>query len=159
MTTEKELIWVNADFAKRYNAVESDAEKIKQFEEFLAGVSVQSKNDHIANLESMEEEVAIYRGAMLKAKQSWSAAKDEAMAASYALWEQFDKERPNVNKKVETIVADLQPLIDKTNQINSALANLPLYQLEKMVDLLERVQKLDERTRLMFDAAVKVSGD
>jgi hypothetical protein len=157
--SDKELIWVSADFAKRYNAVESDAEKIKQFEEFLAGVSAQSKADHIANLESMEEEVAIYRGAMLKAKQSWSAAKDEALAASYTLWEQFDKERPNVNKKIATMISDLQPLLDKTSQLNSALSNLPVYQLEKVVDLLERMQRLDDRTRTMFESVVKASGE
>jgi hypothetical protein len=157
--SDKELIWVSADFAKRYNAVESDAEKIKQFEEYLAGVSAQSKSDHMANLEAMEEEVAIYRGAMLKAKQSWAAAKDEALAASYALWEQFDKERPNVNKKIATMISDLQPLLDKTSQLNSALSNLPVYQLEKVVDLLERMQRLDDRTRTMFESVVKASGE
>lgn len=156
---DKELIWVDADFAKKYNALESDTEKIKQFEEFLAGVSVQSKNDHIANLESMEEEVAIYRGAMLKAKQSWSAAKDEALSASYTLWEQFDKERPNVNKKVAEVVASLNPLVDKLAQIDAALSKLNVYQLDKMVDLLERVQRLDERSRLIFESAIKGSQD
>jgi hypothetical protein len=157
--SDKELIWVSADFAKRYNAVESDAEKIKQFEEYLAGVSAQSKADHMANLEAMEEEVAIYRGAMLKAKQSWAAAKDEALNASYALWEQFDKERPNVNKKVAAIVTDLQPLLDMTNQINSAMAKLPVYQLKEVVDLLERIQRLDDRSRLMFESVVKVASE
>lgn len=154
MSKDKELIWVDAEFAKKYNALESDEEKIRQFDVFLAGISAESRNDHKANLEAMEEEIAIYRGAMLKAKQSWQAAKDEALAASYALWEQFDKERANVNKKIALITSGIQPLKDEVDRVSSAISNLPVYQLEKAVDLLERIQRLDDRTRKMVEAAI-----
>lgn len=157
MSKDKELIWVEAEFAKKYNALESDEEKIRQFEVFLAGVSTASRQEHQANLEAMEEEIAIYRGAMLKAKQAWGAAKDEALAASYALWEQFDKERANVNKKITAIVSDLQPISNEVNKVSSVLSNLPVYQLEKVVDLLERMQRLDDRSRQMFESALKTS--
>jgi len=151
---DKELILVDADFAKKYNSLESDTEKIKQFEEFLSKLSVETKNEHIANLESMEEEVAIYRGAMLKAKQSWTAAKDEALSASYAIWEQFDKERPIVRNKVAAIVSDLQPLSDQVADLNSALSKLQIYNLEKLVDLLERFGHLDDRTKQMVETGI-----
>lgn len=157
MSKDKELIWVNAEFAKKYNALESDEEKIRQFEVFLATVSEESRQEHKANLEAMEEEIAIYRGAMLKAKQAWTAAKDEALAASYALWEQFDKERANVNQKIALITSGLQPLKGEVDKVGSALSSLPIYQLEKAVDLLERIQRLDAQTRRMVEAALESS--
>jgi hypothetical protein len=33
---------------------------------------------------------------MLKVKQAFGKAKDEALEASYALWEKFDEEKPSV---------------------------------------------------------------
>ena len=53
-----------------------------------------------AIVEAMEEDAAIFSGLMLKVKQSFGKAKDEALSASYDLWEKYDQERPSVEKKV-----------------------------------------------------------
>jgi chromosome segregation ATPase len=154
----KELIWVEKEFAERYKVLESEKDKNEQrckaLDEYISKVSQSSREDFKANLESLEEDVAIYTGLMLKVKQAFGKAKDEALEASYALWEEFEKEKPSVNKKIAEFCDMLDPLQKKLNSINEALGKIRTYDIERLVETMAKLSSLCGTNREMFDFLV-----
>src|SRR4030042_6696620 len=112
--TCKELIWVEKEFAEKYKILESDKnkneERCKVLDEYIEKISESSRKDFKANLESLEEDAVIYTGLMLKVKQAFGKAKDTALEASYTIWEEYNKEQPNINKKIKDLCELLDPL-------------------------------------------------
>jgi hypothetical protein len=106
----------------------------------------------------MEEDVAIYTGLMLKVKQAFGKAKDEALEASYALWEKFDEEKPSVNKKVAEFVSMLDPLEKKLSSINEALGKIRTFNIDRLVESMQKLTGLYGESREMFDFVVNHFG-
>jgi len=162
MSDNKELIWVEKEFAERYKVLESDKSKNEQrckaLDEYISKISETSKSDFKANLESLEEDVAIYTGLMLKVKQAFGKAKDEALEASYALWEKFDEEKPSVRKKVSDFCDMLDPLEKKLNSINDALGKIRTYNIDRLVESMQKLTGLCGESRDMFDFIIKHFG-
>lgn len=154
----KELIWVEKEFAERYKILESEKEKNEQrckaLDEYISKISESSRSDFKANLEVLEEDVAIYTGLMLKVKQAFGKAKDEALEASYALWEKFDEEKPSVSKKISEFVNMLDPLEKKLNSINDALGKIRTYNIDRLVESMQKLTGLCGESREMFDFIV-----
>lgn len=152
---DKELIWVEKEFAEKYKLLESDKnkneERCKVFDEYIEKISKSSREDFKANLESLEEDAAIYTGLMLKVKQAFGKAKDTALEASYALWEEFDKEHPNINKKINDLCELLDPLEKKLNNINACLGKIQIYNIEKLVEAVRTLTNLCGTNKEMFD--------
>ena len=75
MTGEKDLIWVEKDFAEKYKKMVDDEslneQRIAALDEYIQTVKDSSKNEYKASLECLEEDLAIYKGLMLKTKQSF----------------------------------------------------------------------------------------
>lgn len=161
-TDTKELIWVEKEFAERYKILESEKgkndERCKVLDEYILKISESSRKDFKANLETLEEDVAIYTGLMLKVKQAFGKAKDEALNASYALWEEFDKEKPKVSKKIADFCDMLDPLEKKLNSINEALGKIRTFNIDRLVESMEKLTGLYGESREMFDFVVNHFG-
>lgn len=155
----KELIWVEKEFAEKYKEVESDAGKqnlrIKMFDEYMQKISDRSKEEFKANFESLEEDVAIYNGLMLKVKQTFEKAKNEQLDASYALWEKFDKEMPSVSKKIDNIIEQMNPVIKAVEEINSGLSKINTYKLEGVLDLVSKFNGMTDESKKVVKFLVK----
>lgn len=139
MEKEKELIWVEKEFAEKYKLIENDSnkseERLKIFNEYMTTVSEKSKAEYKANLENLEEDLAIYNGLMLKVKQSFEKAKNEQLDASYKLWENFEKEIPSIEKKVKLLQDKLSPLSTELEKIKNIIDNIKIYDIEKLLKI------------------------
>jgi chromosome segregation ATPase len=151
----KEIIWVETGFAKKYNQLKSDEEKHKAFDEYVEKVSEESKREFKANLDSLDEDVAIYAGLMLKAKQSFEKAKNEQLSASYALWEGFEKELPSVREKIAQITNTIKPLTAELKQIDDLLKSINTYSVERITGVIEKFTNLSGKNKEMFDFLIK----
>lgn len=149
------LIWVDEKFGEQYEALKSDEEKYKAFEEYLATVSEKSKQEFKSNFETLEEDVAIYTGLMLKVKQAFEKAKNEQLTASYALWENFEKEMPSIHDNIENIVRVLDPLETRLNTINEKLGKIQSYNVDKLLETISKFDNLYGRSKEMFEFVVK----
>ncbi len=158
----KELIWVEKEFAERYKVLESEKDKNEQrrkaIDEYISKISESSRNDFKANLESLEEDVAIYTGLMLKVKQAFGKAKDEALEASYSLWEEYDKEKPSISKKIDDLCSLLDPLEKKLNLVNDAFGKIRTFNIDHLIESLCKLAGLYGESREMFDFVVKNFG-
>lgn len=150
----KEIVWVDSKLAERYKKIESDENRYKVFEEYLKTVAEESQRDFRANLEGLEEDVAIYTGLMLKVKQSFKKAKDEQLDASYELWEGFEKEIPSIQQKTAQIISTLNPLSKMLDEINSKLKSIDTYGIERMNETLRSFQNLSGKGSKIFEFIV-----
>lgn len=158
MSNNEELIWVEKDFAAKYQILHSEQgkneERIAALDEYINKIKEQSRSNFKANLESLEEDVAIYTGLMLKVKQAFGKAKDEQLNVSYELWEKFDKDIPSVKEKVDNIVSTLDPLQKKLETINALLGKIRTYEMDKVIESVEKLSSLYGKQKDMIDFLV-----
>lgn len=145
-----DLIWVDEKQAEEYKKLHSDEEKYRWFEEYLAGLKEETKKEFKANLESLEEDVAIYTGLMLKVKQSFEKAKNEQLSLSYSIWENFEKEMPSIKDNVDKIIDVLKPLEIKLKAINELLGNINTWNIEKVSKTITSFTELYGKNKEMF---------
>lgn len=152
---DKDVVWVEKEFAEKFKEMEKDSSKneqrLKAFDDYMKTVSDRSRSEFKADLENLEEDVAIYKGLMLQVRQSFEKAKDEALGASYAIWENFEKEIPSVNKKVEEITNTLKPLIELTGNLNSELGKLQTWNIKEVVEVIRNLSSLCGKNKQMID--------
>ena len=157
-TDGKELIWVDKEFAERHKLLDDDKtkkeEQVKIFNEYLEGIQKESQAEFKANFENLDEDVAIYKGLMLNVKQAFSKAKTEQLQASYALWEEFDKDMPNIEEKTTKIVEALNPLVEKLTQANDLLSKIQTWNFNSLIETLEKVANLYGNNKDMVEFLV-----
>jgi spore coat protein CotH len=150
----KELIWVEKEFAERYNKLEAKAnqreEQIAIFEEYMKTVSEKSKDEFKANLEALEEDAAMYTGLMLKVKQTFEKAMSSSFDSAYTIWESYDKERSKAYKQVTDIVKVLEPLEEKLNTINKLAGKIETWNIDRLIHSLDALNNLTEKSENMF---------
>lgn len=156
---DKELVWVEKEFAKKYQALEKDAnknaERLAVFNEYMETVKEKSREDFKTQLGSLEEDAAIYTGLMVQVKQSFEKAKNEQLEASYALWEKFEKEIPSIHDKIKTITDKLKPLQESITTLNDLWAKVNTWDMDKVVSTIKELSSLYGTQKDMVDFLVK----
>jgi len=152
---KEELIWVDAEFAEKYNALKSDKskreEQLKALDDYILSVRDQSRKEFKANLDSLEEDVAIYKGLMVSVKQAFESAKNEQLRSSYAVWENFDAELPSIEDKTNKIVETLQPLVQQLIRVNELLDKIQTYGFDKVIETIEKITCLYGENKNMVE--------
>jgi archaellum component FlaC len=149
-----ELVWVSKEQAERYNKLESDDERYKAFEEYMKTVSLETQKQFKADLEGIEEDVAVYSGLLLKVKQSYKNVQAEHYAATYKLWEDFDKELPSTSAKIEKIISTLDPLAKKLNELNNLIKTIKTWDVEKLIETIEKLSGMYGTNQKMVEFLV-----
>jgi len=150
---DKEYIsaYVPKEFAEKFRKIDSDEQKHIAFDEYLKTVQEKSKNEFKANLESLDEDTAIYTGLMLKVKQAFEKAKDEQLNPSYATWESFDKEIPSIKQKTSEIVSLLKPITEELEKIRYLLGCINTYSFDQISNSIATFQSLANGNRDLFE--------
>jgi len=155
---DEELIWVDKEFALKYNVLKEDKtkreEQIKMFNEYMENIQLKARQEFKVQFESLEEDAAIYKGLMLNVKQAFEAAKNEQLKASYDLWDQFDKEIPNIEEKTQKIIDVLTPLVKQLTQVNDLLGKISTYQFEKVINTVQTMTNLYGESKDMVEFLV-----
>jgi archaellum component FlaC len=155
MMEEKELIWVPKDFAEQHKELMADKtrrdEQLKVFNDYMKSVKDSSARGFRANLESLEEDAAMYTGLMIKVKKTFESAKDEQMSASYDLWERFEKELPATSEKIDAITSLIKPLVGKIETLNKELQKINTFEINRIVDAIHSLSGLSGESKSMID--------
>ncbi len=135
---DKDLVWLPKKLADEINAYKDPFHDkvVALMEKYID----ESKNEWKLSFESLEEDLLMYRGLMVKTKKAFEAAKNEQCEAAYALWEKIDAEVPRTQEKIDNLIKLFDPLEKKLDKLNSSLAKIDTYQIERFTEL---VSKLD----------------
>ena len=148
--TEYISIRVTKEEKERLQKIEKYDQQEAAFEEIIKTISEQSKAEYKTNFESLEEDLIMYQGLMLKTKKMFEAAKNEQLSASYELWEKFDAELGVVKKKINTMQNVLSPVAEQIKNLNDMLAKINTYNIEKVVDVISRLSALCDKDKQMI---------
>jgi hypothetical protein len=152
---KKELIWVDKEFALRWNKLEEAKttrdEQEKVFDAYMASVTADIKRDFRATLDGLDEDAAIFTGLILKVKQAFEKAKNEHLTASYQVWENFDKEAPNVSKKTQSLIDTIKPLKSELQELNKLLGHIDTSQIECVITAVNGLNALYGSSKEMIE--------
>ena len=155
----QELVWVDKEFAERLKVFETAANKreleIEAFDEYIEGVKKTSVRDFKANFESLEEDVAVYKGLMLSVKQAFEKTKNEQLNASYELWEKFEADLPSVTKKTENIIKQLSPFVESLTKIKDLIAQIDVWGIDQLSESINMISSLHGENKEMFEFLVQ----
>lgn len=155
MHKKTDIIWVDEDFAKEYNKLTSDESKkaawVEMFSEYVKTVNKASRDDFVASLDGLEEDVAIYKGLMLNVKQAFEKAKNEQLESSYELWLKFEEDMPIIKEKTQKIIDTLNPLCNKLTEMNDLMSKMNTYDFEKLISAIEKFAGLYGRNKDMVE--------
>jgi hypothetical protein len=160
MSDKEELIWVSKEIAERWKEISTkqNAREMQEkvFNEYIEKVSNTVKADFKANLESLEEDAAMFTGLMIKVKQAFEKAKNEQLLASETLWEKFEKDIPNTTKKIESLITVLKPLKTELQEINELCGKIDTWQINRLHDAVNNFASLwgNSTSRAMFQFLV-----
>ena len=158
-TDNQELVWVDKEFAERLKVFETAANKreleIEAFDEYIEGVKNTSVRDFKANFESLEEDVAVYKGLMLSVKQAFEKTKNEQLNASYELWEKFEADLPSVTKKTENIIKQLSPFVESLTKIKDLIAQIDVWGIDQLSESINMISSLHGENKEMFEFLVQ----
>jgi hypothetical protein len=158
MPENQDLIWVDKDFAERYKEILSDASKREEQEKIFDGyfnkLTAKIQEEFRVQLEGLEEDAAMFTGLMLKVKQTFNKAADEHLNASYELWENYDKELPNVERKIKAMIDKLEPLVKLTEKVNDLLNKINTFNIDKLNESLTLLSSTYGKNREMLEFLV-----
>lgn len=135
ITEEKDLIWLPKSLVKKIK----DIEDTKTIEAEIYKYIEESKKDLRINLESLDDDVLLYKAYMIKAKNAFEAAKNEQLEASYALWEKFDTELYEVRKKVEKVKEVMNPIKQELEELKTLMNSVKTYDIEKLLEVIKTI--------------------
>lgn len=142
---EKELAWLPTSLVKKLKKSQDKGEQEKMILDFIS----QSERDLEYSIESLEDDVVRYKGAMLKARKAFEEAKNEQLDANYELWKKFDEELPSIDQKIEKVIKKLEPIAEKTQRLNDLLENLSFYKIDNYLETLEKVERITGNPQVM----------
>jgi hypothetical protein len=137
---DKDLVWVPKKLANEINKYKDpfSDEVVKLMEKYID----ESKNEWKLSLESLDEDLQMYRGLMVQTKKQFEKVKTEQCEAAYALWEKFDEELPKLKSKADEIVKVLAPVEDKLNNIIDIMLEIDTWGIDKLLDTLSKLNSI-----------------
>ena len=129
------------------------AEKLKDLKEggednAVIGYINEAKRDMKINIESIGEDVLIFKDQMATAKKEFLSAKDEHIKSTYELWEKFDEEMPRTRDEIKKIVSTLTPLKKELDKINNLMKEISLWKAKSFAEDLETIKNILQNKEL-----------
>lgn len=115
----------------------------------------ESKRDIKNNLDFLEDEVIAYKGSMAKTRIAFNEAKEEALAANYKIWENFEEDKKQIWNKSKEIVESLKPLTEELSKINRAIDGLNTYRLDELMKTIQAFSGLWGENKEMMEFLMK----
>lgn len=151
---EKELIWVEKEFAAQYKTLTEDAQR-DAMKEYLQKCSEQVKRDYQSTLENMKDDAAMFRGLMIEVRKEFEKFANEHLEKSYELWENYNNDLPRLKDKVKVFVDALKPITNELRAINEEIHSIDLWQAEKLINTLNSIAELQGKSKDLFDFLVQ----
>ena len=143
---KRSFVWLPESLAKKIKEAESEEKQLLFVNKYLE----ECKIDMRSEIESLDEDLLIFKSKMLTAKLEFKKAKDEQLDASYELWEKYDKDLEKTRIKTDKMLKVLTPLTQELKKIDELFSNIKSYDLERFLKLIKSVSNLYGTEKEMF---------
>ena len=148
---EKEYIYVPKKLVEMVKSVTEPEEYERTIIKYMEEV----KGDLRLNIESLDEDVTLFKAFMIEAKKRFKEAKEAQLKESYELWGSYEQELGVIRNRVDSFKNELMPLIEDLKEINSLFSQIKTYDISKLCDVIERYSSLSKDNKEMMDFLIK----
>ena len=148
---EREYIYVTKKLAEMVKSVTEPEEYERTIIKYMEEV----KGDLRLNIESLDEDVTLFKAFMIEAKKRFKEAKEAQLKESYELQESYEQELGVIRNRVDSFKNELRPLIEDLKEINSLFSQIKTYDISKLCDVIERYSSLSKDNKEMMDFLIK----
>jgi uncharacterized coiled-coil DUF342 family protein len=142
---DRELIWVPKKLKEDWELAFSEEEKIKVFYKAIEDKKIDIKTE----IESLEEQVLIFKGIGLKYKNELEKVYNEQSQYIEKIWSEFNV-GDKIYKQAKKINNDLAPISEAISNINSNLKGLSIYKVQDLIDLIEKFNSMSDKDKQLF---------
>jgi len=115
-----DLVWLPVSLVKKIK----DVQDSKGIENEIMSYIAETRLDLKQQIESIDDDVLLYRAHMIKIRDAFKKAKNEELEACYQLWQDFDKELPKTRQFIKEAIDTIEPLKNEVNNLRTELDNL-----------------------------------
>lgn len=144
--SDKTYAWIPKELAERIEQYDDINQMSAAVDEYFEN----SSKEIASLLESLDEEVAQYKGLMAKKRAAFRKETEKQLEMSYKLWEELDEKRPWIQERVKSLAAELAPISKELERVDAQLKNLNTHRLKDAIDLVDRLSMLPERSKDMM---------
>lgn len=144
---DKDLVWLPKSLVKEVKKLESDEE----LEKLILKHIEDSKLSITAELAELDDQVLMYRGLMVKARNEFKKAKDEELESFTAIWDHYEKDIKNIRQKVEEVKNALQPLKDEVAAVKGMMNEIYVYDFKTLIGVIREFSQLYGENKNMIE--------
>jgi hypothetical protein len=142
-------------FLKKLAEMVKSVTEPEEYERTIIKYMEEVKGDLRLNIESLDEDVTLFKAFMIEAKKRFKEAKEAQLKESYELWESYEQELGVIRNRVDSFKNELRPLIEDLKEINSLFSQIKTYDISKLCDVIERYSILSKNNKEMMDFLIK----
>jgi len=151
MADNKELIWVSSEVKEIYEKMDSDHEKLRIVNELIAT----RKKDITFDIEALDDDLLRFKAFSLKYKTELQKVYEEQSTKLEQLFEDCGDIQSKMYLKIEETKGKLDPIISKIRSINETLDKVSTYKIEKVIELIEKFNRMSEEDKRLFEILIK----
>lgn len=144
---DKDLVWLPKSLVKEVKKLESDEE----LEKLILKHIEDSKLSITAELAELDDQVLMYRGLMVKARNEFKKAKDEELESFTAIWDHYEKDIKNIRQKVEEVKNALQPLKNEVAAVKGMMNEIYVYDFKTLIGVIREFSQLYGENKNMIE--------
>lgn len=142
----KELIWVNKDFAKIYKDLESDIKKADLVNELIRD----KKADITNHIQGLDDDLLRFKAFALNYSTEFKKAYDMQVEKLEQIYDASSEPIGKINRTTARMKKEIEKISEIVNKLDSKLKNLNTYKLEKVLDLINTYSNMSEEDKKIF---------
>jgi len=152
MEEATELVWLPKSLAEQVKGIKDGAMQSTMIIDYIN----ECKKELKTNIESMDEDVLIFRGLMATAKKAFQETKEQELKAFYELWDKFQTDKVQVGDFVKQAKAELQPLKKELQSIKDLMSSIDQWGIKDLIGLIEKLNssfygETEKMVKFLFD--------
>ena len=136
--SERDLVWLPKELAEKVKTMESD----EMLENLIMKHIEDSKLSLTNELRNLEEEVLLFRGMMVKARNEFKKAKEEELNSFNEIYEDYENDILSVREKVGKITDVLKPLKNELNEVRNMMQEIAVYNFKELNEVIRTFSNL-----------------
>ena len=151
MLEQKELIWVSKEVKTIFESLDSDHEKLRIVDDLINN----RKLDITYAIESLDDDLLMFKAFSLKYKTELQKVYEEQGDKLEKLFEDCGDIQSKMHQKIKETKDKLEPIISNIKSINETLDKVNTYKIEKVIDLIEKFNRMSEDDKRLFEMLIK----
>ena len=136
-----------------YEKVDSDQEKLNIVEELINS----RKIDITYAIEALDDDLLRFKAFSLRYKTELQKVYDDQSEKLEKIFDDCGDIQSKMYLKIEETKTKLNPVTDKIKEINVALEKVNTYKIERVIELIEKFNRMNEEDKRLFEILIKQS--